>query len=1038
MIFLPVLFSVFSSTSVKASTYSVGETGPGGGIIFYDAGSQQSWGRYLEAAPANWDGTNDNQDPYVQWGCRGDSIQTATAIGTGAANTFAIIAGCSGTTAASTARAYRGGGKSDWFLPSRDELEQMEVRRSIIGFGGNAWHWSSSQYSAQEANSRWLGTTSNGLYFYWKDFGDQVRPIRAIQGVATVTLTGNPADQNWEAVTYGANKFVAVASSGSGNRVMTSTNGEDWVSRTSASDSNWQGITYADNQFVAVGSNAVMTSPNGITWTSRTAPTGEWQAITNCGGLYVATATWGSNYVMTSTNGSDWTVRTPAHPWSHDAVACSASVPRFVSVSQYGRGWSSADGISGWSIQNPGAIVDIRTVAFGAGRFSWLEYSTNTGNRYGAYSTNGVNWSAGLTPANQWKYITYGGNKFIAVAEGGVNSRSAYSADGANWTVGSGVPNNSWQGVAYGAGKYVAVANSGTGNRVMTSADGQSWQSVDITAPYFNSVENLSATANEDGSVTLDWDAPVASNADIYGYSINFVDYDNGIERGGWGIWTLAANTSYSLNDYMFIGSNPVTTGYGDVRFKVYAMSAACAGVGNGSCLYGPSTNADAIVVDATPPTTTTSTTSTSIVPTTTTSTTIVSPINNTTTTEPEVVPPPVETIPTENTTVSIPETETPISPTTTTILIETIFDTPVEVTPVETPTSEGNAEGDGPITSVPQYAPEQETTTQTDEPPVVVPEAVQDAADAAVEDIFDGPMSDAKLGDAVDDLVADAETPEQLTAVVNSLLDQELSDTQFATVIESVFDGPMSNENFAAAVDAVFEDPTQLSDAQFEDAVVAVFDGPLSDAQFEDAVEAVFEDTTSLSDEQFDAAVQAVFDEPLTTEQFTEALEAVFDEPITDEKFDAIIDAVLDEPLSDEQFEELVGVLESENVTEEQVAAAVDSVIENGVTEDQATELATSAKVLESIDGDQATKIFDAVDIGEVTPEEAAELVAAVQEAPTEVREAMESEINVFQGAIDTYVPLGSSVPIGTRRVIIGASALAIFSAPVPVSRRK
>jgi hypothetical protein len=49
-----------------------------------------------------------------------------------------------------------------------------------------------------------------------------------------------------------------------------------------------------------------------------------------------------------------------------------------------------------------------------------------------------------------------------------------------------------------------------------------------------------------------------------------------------------------------------------------------------------------------------------------------------------------------------------------------------------------------------------------------------------------------------------------------------------------------------------------------------------------------------------------------------------------------------------------------------------------------------------------------------------------------------MESEINVFQGAIDTYVPLGSSVPIGTRRVIIGASALAIFSAPVPVSRRK
>ena len=879
---------------------------------------------------------------------------------------------------------------------------------------------------------------------FWAGFyGPVIDSVSANITPAPFVATGYPADQQWEAVTYGNGKFVAVASSGSGNRVMTSTNGSYWTSRTSASDSNWQGITYAGNQFVAVGSNAVMTSPDGIDWTSRTAPTGEWQAITNCGGLFVATATWGSNYVMTSTNGSDWTVRTPAHPWSHDAVACSATVPRFVSVSQFGRGWSSAEGTTGWSIQNPGAIVDIRTVAFGNGRFSWLEYSTNSGNRYGGYSTNGVNWSAGLTPANQWKYITYGGDKFIAVAEGGVNSRSAYSTDGANWTLGSGVPNNSWQGVAYGAGKYVAVANSGTGNRVMTSANGQSWETVSVS--YFNAVQNLTAVANEDGSVTLDWDAPEASNTEIYGYSINFVDYDDGVERGGWGIWTVAANTSYLLSDYMFIGSNPVTTGYGPVRFKVYAMTGQCAGVGSGSCLYGPSTNADAIVIDATPPTTTTSsstttsTTSTSISPTTTISTPVISPPNNTTTTEPVVVTPPTDT-----TTVSVPELDptpvstpelettvttispsTTISPTTTT-LIETIFD-PVEVTPVETPTSTDNTEDKEPAAEIPQYAPEQEATT--DETPIIVPEAVQDAADAAVEDIFDGPMSNAKLADAVDDLVADAGTPEELTAVVTALLDQELTVEQFSTVIDSVFSEPLSDENFAAAVDAVFDDPTKLSDAQFEDAVVAVFDAPLSDAQFEDAVTAVFEDTKSLSDEQFDTAVQTVFEEPLTTEQFTAALEAVFDEPITDEKFDAIIDAVLDEPLSEEQFEELVGVLESETVTEEQVAAAVDSVIENGVTEEQATDLATSEKVLQSIDGDQATEIFDAVDISAVTPEEAAQLVEAVQNAPTEVRESMEEEINVFQGAIDTYTPLDSKVPVSGRRVVVAATGIIVVA---------
>ena len=652
--------------------------------------------------------------------------------------------------------------------------------------------------------------------------------------------------------------------------------------------------------------------------------------------------------------------------------------------------------------------------------------------------------------------------------------------------------------------------------------------------PYLNAPQSLTATNTTDG-VVLDWDAPTASNTDIGSYTINFWDLDEigGTVSGGWGIWTPSSNTSFTMDYTLFTGSNPVTTGYGPVRFCIKASNwdgSATSSLADSECVYidldvqvpvppttttssttttttlplipsnngcgpyraftvtgttggtvwgsGPYTDDSAFgavavhaglievgetaviepyAVDAYSmykgtqkngvytndydsgwcgffvkllgtPTPSTSTTSTSLVPTTTTSTIVISPPNNTTNTE------------TENTTVSIPDLDptpvstpepeavTPVSPTTTT-LIETIFDTPVEVTPIETPTSEGNTEGDGPATSVPQYAPEQETTTQTDEPPIVVPEKVQDAADAAVADIFDGPMSNTGLANAVDDLVADAGTPEELTAVVNSLLDQELTDTQFATVIDSVFSEPLSDENFAAAVDAVFADPTKLSDAQFEDAVTAVFDAPLSDAQFEDAVTAVFKDTKSLSDEQFDTAVQAVFDEPLTTEQFSAALDAVFDEPISDEKFDAIIGAVLDEPISNEQFEELVNVLESETVTEDQVAAAVDSVIENGVTEDQATDLATSEKVLQSIDGDQATEIFAAVEISNVTPEEAAQLVAAVQSAPTEVRAAMEEEINVFQGAIDSYVPLDSKVPISGRRVVVAATGIIVVA---------
>lgn len=379
--------------------------------------------------------------------------------------------------------------------------------------------------------------------------------------------------------------------------------------------------------------------------------------------------------------------------------------------------------------------------------------------------------------------------------------------------------------------------------------------------------------------------------------------------------------------------------------------------------------------------------------------TTTTTTTSTTTTTIPEetttVAPEPVPAIP--DTTVSVPSVidipvsvplpaiiELPITETGTTIA-PTI---PGEELPFETPTSQSNPEDNEPITSIPQYAPEDEAPTATI-PEVVVPEDVQDAADTAVADIFDGPMSNAGIADAVDDLVADAETPEQLTAVVSSLLDQELTDTQFSTVIDSVFDGPMSDENFSAAVDTVFAD------------------------------------TSTLSDEQFDTAVQAVFDGPLSTEQFGDALEAVFSEPLSDEKFDAIIDAVLDEPLSDEQFTEVVGILESDAVSEEQVAAAVDQILENEVTADQATELATSEKVLESVDSDQAAEIFDAIPVDELTSEEEAALVAAVTNAPEEVKNAFESTIDIFAEGLDEYVAVGSQVDVGTRRSLIAASAV-------------
>jgi hypothetical protein len=112
----------------------VGSIGPGGGIVFYDAGSYQSWGRYLEFAPNGWSGKA--FDPEAYW-CNvtnvnfSDLITDTTLkasvgdeIGKGKANTNMMLSGCS-SGAANLVSAFMGGGKMDWYLPSKDELREL-------------------------------------------------------------------------------------------------------------------------------------------------------------------------------------------------------------------------------------------------------------------------------------------------------------------------------------------------------------------------------------------------------------------------------------------------------------------------------------------------------------------------------------------------------------------------------------------------------------------------------------------------------------------------------------------------------------------------------------------------------------------------------------------------------------------------------------------------------------------------------------------------------------------------------------------------
>jgi hypothetical protein len=107
-----------------------------------------------------------------------------TAIGTGFPNTNTIIVS-QGTIAtnyaAGLARAYIAGGYTDWYLPSKEELNKLYLNRFAIGgFMSNGLYWSSSENQNYPYHSAWLQDFGNGgpLSSY-KDFDVNVRAIRS-------------------------------------------------------------------------------------------------------------------------------------------------------------------------------------------------------------------------------------------------------------------------------------------------------------------------------------------------------------------------------------------------------------------------------------------------------------------------------------------------------------------------------------------------------------------------------------------------------------------------------------------------------------------------------------------------------------------------------------------------------------------------------------------------------------------------------------------------------------------------------------------
>ena len=158
------------------ATYSLCDIGPAGGWIFYEKGPVSDGWRYLEAAPSD-------QSAAIQWynGIYLDTGAASTAIGAGQINTTAIVTTQGeGSYAAQLCDDLSEGGYSDWFLPSKDELNLMYINLKVSGVGGFAddpLYWSSSDVYG---NGAWCQDFSNGNQgLFYQEMTQRVRAVRA-------------------------------------------------------------------------------------------------------------------------------------------------------------------------------------------------------------------------------------------------------------------------------------------------------------------------------------------------------------------------------------------------------------------------------------------------------------------------------------------------------------------------------------------------------------------------------------------------------------------------------------------------------------------------------------------------------------------------------------------------------------------------------------------------------------------------------------------------------------------------------------------
>ena len=308
-------------------------------------------------------------------------------------------------------------------------------------------------------------------------------------------------DNSWTCVCWSPELrlFCALASSGTGNRVMTSPTGETWTASSASSDSSWTALCWSKelNFFCAVSTEGrIMTSPNGKEWTQTAIiSTAFFYSVCTAPSLGLICAvgrnvSTGTSVIYTSPDASTWTQQT--HPWTGNAgdtgarsVCWSSALSLFVAVGANTFNGNviatSSNGIS-WTGLSLSHTINSPRIAW----FDKLGYFViyDAGGVGYDLSKNGTDWSnfAGsgyisMALSNGVAYCPEIGR--IVFARSFSTNRFPVCRDlyqGAQgfsqnlYPVARGTT-QSYQAIAYSPElkRLVAVSNTGTGNRVATS-----------------------------------------------------------------------------------------------------------------------------------------------------------------------------------------------------------------------------------------------------------------------------------------------------------------------------------------------------------------------------------------------------------------------------------------------------------------------------------------------------------------------------------------------------------------------------------------